>query len=255
MDKQTNICYKTGGILQYFLSYRDKWEDFYTSEKWAFETLARDLNCLGNVLDVGCALGGLGLALSSRFHVLKYTGIDINYQAIERAREQSSRFRIPVQFECGDIVRMKWSSDQLFDVVVSLSCADWNIETNKIVQACWERVRPGGHFVMSVRLTPEMGINDIKKSYQEIYCGSGTESSEIANYVVFGRKDFSRLIKGLTPVVSEVSAYGYWGEPSGTAHTPYKRLVFAVFLMRKNIGGSDGKGFKAELKLPFELFE
>ena len=50
----------------------------------------KDLDCYINkdskVLDLGCACGGLGLALKEKFQIKDYTGIEINYQAWKTAK-------------------------------------------------------------------------------------------------------------------------------------------------------------------------
>ena len=80
-----NLIFTSDFIVNLFDKYRDKLEDFYPSEKWAFEKINSLANDFGKILDVGCATGGLGLALSNHYNVEKYDGIDINKQAIKRA--------------------------------------------------------------------------------------------------------------------------------------------------------------------------
>ncbi len=61
-----NIVYKEKDIKEYFSKDRVKWEQFYESEK---KVIQKTLHGLENilekvsVLDVGCACGGLGIAL------------------------------------------------------------------------------------------------------------------------------------------------------------------------------------------------
>ena len=249
-----NIYYKTDGIANYFNGYRDKWEDFYPSEHWAFETLAGSARNLGKVLDVGCAMGGLGLSLSERFKLDEYFGVDINPQAIEGAKSRTPLFSFPAQFNCGDIEEMPWIGEKKFDIVISLSCADWNIDTYGIIEACWKSVKQSGSFVISVRLTADTGTNDIHRSYQPISYDSHGNIIESANYVVFNYQQFFNLIAGLKPKPSLVSAYGYWRKPSSTAITPYKNLVFAVFIITKSTTKKASSEIKTELLLPLSLF-
>lgn len=254
MSKIENIHYQTNGIATYFDHYRDKWDDFYPSERWAFERLAGTSGYIGSILDVGCAVGGLGLALSNRFKVKDYVGVDINQQAIDKARSVSSRFSVPVRFECGDILKLSNLNKESFDVVFSLSCADWNVDTNGIINRCWEYVKPEGSFVISVRLTPEEGINDITKSYQPISCNEEGKALEYANYVVFNWRDFFGTIEQLMPIPSDVSGYGYWGKPASNAVTLYKELVFAVFIIKKGTDKKRDIKTNSELFLPLSLF-
>jgi hypothetical protein len=55
---------------------------------------------------------------------------------------------------------------------------------------------------------------------------------------------------------SSITAYGYFGKPSLTAVTPYKKLCFSGFLIRKKILGSDNDiGTKLDLNLPEEILK
>lgn len=225
-----NIKYGSKAIVDFFSNRRRKWNDFYPSEKWVFEKVANEKDGLGEILDVGCACGGLGRALSERFKLASYTGVDICKEAIEWARRKQ-KFSLPTSFIAGDIVNLRLTRQ--YDTVVSLSCADWNIQTNKIIDACWRRTAKGGYFIISLRLTPKKGINNISKSYQYISCSKDKRGSGIANYVVFNFKEAIKLISGLSPSPGFIGAYGYWGKPSPTAVTPFAKLIFTVFYIKK----------------------
>ena len=187
-----NLKYTSDYLVNLFNNYRDKLDDFYPSEKWAFEKINSYADGFGKVLDVGCASGGLGLALSSHYNVIKYDGIDINKQTIGKANSIIDKFPIPVNFECCDIL----NSDNVcnyYDNVFSLSCADWNIRTIDIINRCWELVKPGGFFTISVRLTNKDGVNDFNRSYQIL--NNNYIEPEMANYVVFNWKIFLEIIE------------------------------------------------------------
>jgi SAM-dependent methyltransferase len=245
-----NLTYTSDYIVNLFDNYRNKFEDFYPSEKWAFEKLNSFSNSFGAILDVGCATGGLGLALSNNYNVKKYDGIDINKQAIEKANSTIDKYQIPANFECGDILNSDKFSNY-YDNVFSLSCADWNIRTLDIINRCWELVKPGGFFTISVRLTNIEGINDFKKSYQVLKF-KNTEP-EMANYVVFNWKKFLKMIYSIKNKPSEVYGFGYWGEPASNAITPYKQLVFSCFVMKKGTSFSCISP-KVRFSFPLDLF-
>ncbi|MBZ0165418.1 MAG: class I SAM-dependent methyltransferase, partial [Candidatus Omnitrophica bacterium] len=227
-----NIVYSSEEILKYYQSHRNRWEDFYPSEKWVFERIATGDGQLGEVLDVGCAGGGLGKALLERFTLSSYTGIDIHRGIIEWAKE-NQKLNVPVQFFAEDInvIDLKRS----YDLVASLGCADWNIETSRIIQSCWDKVKPGGYFVGSLRLTDGEGINDIGKSYQYINFSGADNEPEVANYVVTNYNEAIAMLGALDPAPELIGAYGYWGKPSGTAATPFSRILFSVFFVRKEL--------------------
>lgn len=245
-----NIRYKSREIVRFYSNNRHKWDEFYLSERWVFERMAVTERTLGDVLDVGCACGGLGAVLSSRFIINSYTGIDINKDAVDWAGK-NQKLSVKTTFISGDIIKQRLNT--LYDTVVSLGCADWNIETNKIIKTCWDRVRDGGYFIVSLRLTRKKGLNDIRKSYQHINFSGNKKKPEIANYVVFNFKEAFEMIKRLTPCPQLIGAYGYWGKPSHTAVTPFSKLVFAVFYVKKSSKAID-QDIKTEFNLPMDFY-
>lgn len=243
-----NLIYNSEELLKYYQSHRGHWEDFYPSEKWVFERIAAERPTLGTVLDVGCAGGGLGAALTERFSLESYTGIDIHRGIIDWAIA-NRKLPVPTELYAEDILNMP--SDKTHDLVVSLSCADWNIETDKIVRACWDKVKPGGHFVISLRLTTEQSINDITESYQYINFTGDDPQPEVANYVVLNFKEALTMLDNLIPCPELIGTYGYWGKPSETARTPFEKVMFAVCYIRKACQDNDTT--VAELHVPADI--
>lgn len=253
-----NITYKTDRIAEFYACHRNKWNDFYASERWIFERIAGSKRDLGRVLDVGCAVGGLAQALSERFHIEDYVGVDINTKAIESAkmREVASPSGF-CRFECGDILDMKNLESEMFDNVFSLSCADWNVLTKNIVQECWRYVNQGGYFILTLRLTTEDSLYDISKSFQYICFGEEadncSEEVEKAPYVVINVREALGMLSGLEPKPAEIVAFGYWGQPSPSARTLYKSLCFAALAVKKGHHEEQGAETVSELHLPVEL--
>jgi len=251
-----NIKYKTKQISEYFSTNRIKWDQFYPSEKWIFERVAGAQGKIGKVLDVGCATGGLGLALAERFSVEEYVGVDINAPAIEEARKRKAKKACPCHFICGDILTIDPLPAEKFDNVFSLSCADWNKATEDIISECWKHVRVGGHFILTLRLTPQESLLSLSESFQYIYFGKGDPEKEAgvekAPYIVLNAPNAFSLLSSLQPKPNHIMAYGYWGPPSPTARTKYDRLVFTALAVKK--GNNDPKDIPCELHLPVDLF-
>ncbi len=245
-----NISYKTKQIVEFYSCNRHRWKEFYPSERWVFKKIAGENKSLGNVLDIGCACGGLRTALTEKFVLNSYTGVDIQNNAIDWARKEA-KSAMPTFFIAGDIVKLKLN--KYYDTVISLSCADWNIETKEIIDACWKRVKRGGNFILSLRLTTGDGINDIKRSYQYINFSGNEKEPEIANYVVFNFRKAIEMLKNLNSAPILIGAYGYWGMPSPTAVVPFERLAFAVFYIKKGTKHCD-REIKCEFNLPIEFF-
>ncbi|QWD64376.1 bifunctional 2-polyprenyl-6-hydroxyphenol methylase/3-demethylubiquinol 3-O-methyltransferase UbiG [Polynucleobacter sp. MWH-UH2A] len=231
MFDSKNIKYKTKAIENFYSSHRIKWDQFYPSEKAIFESLA--INSDTRILDLGCGCGGLGLALAERFCSESYTGVDISQAAIASAKQMNPN----ATFISGDILELsdKELPNSAFDIVVSLSCVDWNIEFEKMLSLAWSYVRPGGSLIATFRLTNDFETepkNSITKSYQYINF-DGKMDGEIAPYVVLNANNlFSRLLS-FSP--KSVTAHGYWGKPSKSAVTPYKKICFSAFSIQKKL--------------------
>lgn len=253
-----NIHYQTDQLSEYFGNNRQKWDDFYPSEKWIFEQAAGPELSMGKVLDVGCAAGGLGLALMERFSVDQYTGVDINAEVIDIARARKWKYAAYCDFACRDILDIDNLPQEGFDHVVSLSCADWNVETVEIIDKCWKYVRKGGDFILTLRLTRNESLFNLSESYQYVYFGNelpeNTEGIERAPYVVINYQEAFSLLMELSPRPAHIKAYGYWGPPSPTARTRYDRLVFTALAVRKDTVEDRRADTAGELHLPVDLF-
>lgn len=245
-----NIKYHSKELKEFYSKHRNSYSGFYPSEKWVFDKVFRLKGSFGRILDVGCACGGLAAALDEKYGFTSYTGIDINDGAIQAARDSVS-VDSPVKFIAGDVIRQKGLRNK-YDTVFSLSCADWNVQTGPIIRACWGALKPGGAMIISLRLTEGNGMNNIRKSYQYINMSGKDKHPEIANYVVFSLQEAVKLFASQEPAPERIGAYGYWGIPSQTAVTPYKKLVFAVFYVIKPKKG--GKPVMTEFNLPSGIY-
>ena len=239
-----NIAFQSSELARYFTQHRVSWPQFYESERRIISQL--ELDARQDILDIGCGCGGLGLALRDQFGVDCYTGVEINPQAAEAGRQMNPRADIT----CGDILDVSANTlhGRQFDVVFSLSCVDWNVRFADMLAAAWTHVRPGGHLVSTFRLTVEAGCNDLSRSYQYINA-NGVMEGELAPYVVLNARDLTRALFAFDP--AEISAIGYWGRPSATAVTPYEKLCFSAFSVRRRTGESDPP--RLRLELPGEI--
>ena len=241
-----NIEYATPAIEAFYRNHRVRWEQFYESERAILGELG--LNADSSVLDIGCGCGGLGLALRERFGVVNYTGVEINRQAAATAREMNPAG----SFLCTDILKLspRELPEESRDVVISLSCIDWNLRFADMLARAYRYVRPGGCLVASLRLTPGESLNDPRRSYQYINF-DGKREGEVAPYVVLNFRELMSDISALAP--AGIRAVGYWGTPSPTAVTPLARVVFCVAAIRK--GSAPEQGCVRQLDLPPELMD
>ena len=242
-----NIVYKTDQIARYFAHHRIAWDQFYASERGIVDQLG--LGRHQEVLDIGCGCGGLGLALRDRFELENYTGVEINASAAEAARTMNPKARIL----CGDILDLSQAElgGKRFDVVFSLSCIDWNVQFSAMLAAAWNHVLEGGHLVSTFRLTAEEGCPDLGQFHQFINF-DGVLEGERAPYVVVNARYLINHLLSFNP--SEIKSYGYWGAPSRTAVTPYGRLCFAAFSIRRRVSNCEGTPH-CQLNLPKEILD
>ena len=218
-----NITYKTDKITKYFSENRMSFESFYNSEKEMMKTI--DWFPGITVLDVGCGCGGLGRSLNQEFGVTNYTGVDIHAGSIEMARLLN--LDLGFSFVNSDLLEVEMNA--LFDVVVSFSCVDWNIETESMISKCWKMLKPKGTFLATFRLTKKNTGFD-KKSYQYINY-EGQKRGEIAPYVTASYNDLFNIGKKLE--CSNISLNGYFREPSPVAVTKYSELFFCCVAFTK----------------------
>ncbi|WP_061217852.1 methyltransferase domain-containing protein [Leptospira weilii] len=239
-----NIKYNSEDISKYFKENRIRWEQFYESERRVIEKVWPKGN--PKVLDIGCGCGGLGLALKERFNHSNYIGIEINSKAASIAKEIYSDALILEE----DFLLLSHPSikENEFDIVFSLSCIDWQLNFEMMLQKGWSMVKEGGMFIASFRITNQETVNDVEKSYQFINY-EGVLEGEIAPYVVLNSKELLSHFEKLG--AGDIFAYGYYGSPSSTAKTPFKKLCFGVLAVSKP--KKEDTHFKREFQLPDEI--
>ena len=239
-----SLKYMGPEIEEYFSTHRTTWDGFYPSERslieavWPVEP--------PRILDIGSACGGLGLALQERFgNLSSYTGIEFNTQAVQTAQ----RLNPSARFIEGDFLQV--SDAELdprgYDLVFSLSCVDWQINTLELLNRAWEAVAPGGLLILSLRLTLDASCTDYSESFQFINY-QGLLQGEKAPYVVLNAGEVAATVKALG--ARGLVAHGDWGPPSSTAVTPYSSLCFTVLALAKS---EERLSATWELALPYEV--
>jgi len=228
-----NIEFRSPGLVSYYKSHRKVFTDLYPSEQAAFEFLAP--RARHTILDLGSACGGLGWALFERFGCSGYTGLEIHADAAREGNQSVEQFGGCVL--AGDIMEASRvlesnSKPLLYDAVVSLSAVDWNVDVEANVRSAWSLVKLGGHLVVSLRLHPTVCINNIRESFQPTTPESN-EADEVAPYVIISVKraiDFATSLNA-----GRITVFGRIGEPSVTAVTPIKEVIFIVAVVEKGL--------------------
>jgi SAM-dependent methyltransferase len=240
-----SLKYSGPDIEEYFSTHRTTWEGFYPSERSLIESVWPTEP--PHILDIGSACGGLGLALQERFgRPSSYTGIEFNTQAVLTAQILNPS----AHFIEGDFLQVKDSElrEGGYDLVFSLSCVDWQINTVELLKRAWETVSLGGLLILSLRLTLDGSCTDFSKSFQFINY-HGLQQGEKAPYVVLNVGEVRTLIRDLG-ALGGVRGLGYWGAPSSTAVTPFPSVCFAVLALAKS---EERLGSTWDLTLPEDV--
>jgi SAM-dependent methyltransferase len=223
--RNLNKAYTSREILNYYSLNRNKWFDFYKSERKIISKLKIKKN--SNILDIGSACGGLGEVLRKRYKVKNYTGIEINKKAYDYAKIKNKEFI----FINSDLLNYEKNikNNSKFNYVFSLGCVDWNFELDKMLKKSWKHVKEKGYLVITLRLT---NIPKFKKSYQFINF-SKKKRGEKASYQVLYIENLLKKLSKLN--ISKILYYGYWGKPNLTVVTKHKKVFFVAMALQKNL--------------------
>lgn len=223
-----NLHYQSENIANFYEAHRQRWADFYPSEHKVIERLRPQRD--SRVIDMGCGCGGLGNALRERFGITDYTGVDINRASIQRAQELHPW----AKFLAGDFLEVAHDVEGNADLAFSLSCADWNVETEALLGTLFAKLRPHGHLIFSCRLTNDAQVKGLREARQSVdFPGAAAPVNEFAPYKVYRLPAILDLLGGIGPV-ERIYGYGYWGKvPGNVRDLPYEEVFYAVFSVEK----------------------
>ncbi len=236
-----NKVYTSSGLIEKYSIQRNRWEDFYESERRIMGKVFGSMSHF-SLLDAGCGCGGLLKAIQDRFSIDSYHGVDINEEMIAYAKNRLDLGK-PHSFNCMDICDLNGPQ---YDIVISFSCVDYNEDVFGMLNTCWGLVKRGGYLIASFRLTDQESI--LRDAYQTI-----DPYDERYNYVVFNFSDLKSTLCSLLPCPSDFECYGYWGAPSTTAVVARDRLCFSVFAIHKPLDGQCVEIPRMILDLPADV--
>lgn len=133
----------------------------------------------GQILDVGCGIGGSSLYLAERFNA-HATGITLSPVQANRAiqRAQAAGLDHRTEFRVADALNMPFA-DASFDLVWSLESGEHMPDKQQFLQECYRVLKPGGTFIMATWChrpidppNPPLSLDEqrhLDKIYQ-VYC-------------------------------------------------------------------------------------
>ena len=227
-----NINYQTEELKRYFSDNRIKWSQLYCSERKLINSL--ELKESNSVLDIGCGCGGLGLILDKKFHLKDYVGVEINEEQAILAKERIGSSKI---FH-SDILKVK-EIKRKFDFVFSLSCIDWNVEFDNMLERSLTYVKPGGSLILTLRLTNQESLVNMEDSFQYINYDN-EKKGEKAPYIVLNYNElFVKLLSKNN--IKKIHGYGYWKEKAKTAVCKYDELYYVAICIKTSASSNKSK--------------
>ena len=242
-----NVHYSTDHLPEFYSSHRIGWEALYPSEKVILEKLP--LNAESRVIDLGSACGGLGVALRERFGITAYTGIDISADCIAAAPAICPHG----DFHAGDFLDLHETLPADFDLACSLGAADWNVQTEALLAALAEHVKPGGHLLFTCRTTNQLPTDGMVEARQAIvFAAESSGDVEYAPYKVYALPRVLQMVTAACPA-RRVLGYGYWGDvPSAVEGLPWSRVFYLVLAVEKAAADFTGAA-RVELDVALDM--
>ncbi len=138
----------------YHLIFKD-WAGAVTWQSEALDNLLQTTLGEGThtVLDCACGIGTQALGLAQRGYAV--TGTDISPKSVERAVREASRLGVTARFAPADMCDLGAALNDTYNVVLAFDNALPHLLTDadldRAAASIYERVRPGGAFLASVR--------------------------------------------------------------------------------------------------------
>lgn len=106
------------------------------------------------VLDVGCGGGILAEALAKTG--AQVTGIDLSQESIKAARQHAQSQNLSIDYREISAEEIAQTQTGSFDVVTCMEMLEHVPEPEKVIAACAQALKPGGHaFFSSINRTPK----------------------------------------------------------------------------------------------------
>lgn len=230
--------FNTNYFSEYYKNYRDKKDDLFESEIHFIYKFIENAN---NVLDVGCATGGMYKILSNLKKDIKYEGIDISKNLIKIASEEYPN----INFQLGDGSSLEYE-DNSYDGIISFGTTVHDQNWEKLLKECYRVTK--NSFIFDVRLTRKKTLSKINDCY--VFDGTGMKYP----YVILNIWDFLKFLKNLDNN-PKIYLFGYSGKANKDVKIPkgYENIFMCGVLLEKNFNSTKKHDKNIHIDIPIEL--
>lgn len=163
-----------------------------------------------SVVDIGCGGGILSESLAQRG--AKVTGIDMGEAPLAVARLHSIESKLTIDYRRITAEELAEEQAGQYDIVTCLEMLEHVPDPSKVIKACAELVKPGGHVYFST-------INRNPKAYTFAILGA----EYVLNLLPKGTHEYSKFIKPSEMAQWSRTADLQWKEITGMTYNPFTK--------------------------------
>lgn len=213
-------------ILSFFEKNRLTKNDIYPSE-WFF--LDKKIVNGINILDIGCAKGGMANILSECVQDFSYVGVDINAHMIESAKKKYPQ-HLFYQINEDDYSIL---GDTQYDLVICLGILHLHESWRHTIKVAWQHTQ--GSLILDLRETYHASIENKALAYfkMDFTNTNSITPNYFLPYNIINSTESLRTIHEICSDASKISYYGYTQAVSELAVSPIKKLMATVYCIER----------------------
>ncbi len=219
-------AWEHSSILNFFDHQRTTTADIYPSE-WFFikDKLVEGLQ----VLDIGCAKGGMAAVISEHLRQFSYTGVDINQRMIAAARQRFPQhaFHQVNEFDYSPL------NGQQFDLVLCLGILHLHEMWRHTIATAWAHTKQT--LILDLRESHLPTIEDKKIAYfrMNFSDAQADNASYQLPYNIINTGEALQLIHTICSDAKRIAHYGYTHPVSKLAVCPFTTVMANVYCIER----------------------
>jgi SAM-dependent methyltransferase len=215
--------WRTPESQAFYQSHRNSAADLYRSELFFLPDVASRVD---SMLDVGCAAGGFSRIVRTFNPALRYTGVDIAPEFVERAKREHPE----ANFAISDGITFPFPPGS-FELVHCSGVLHLNTRYREMVQAMWAMT--SRFLLCDLRLTD--GPGEVGRLIRPF--GETAATTSALNYTVVNLDAAVKLFRELEPAPAAIAVKGY-PHRANAAELVAADVIMAFFLVEKQGGAT-----------------